>query len=147
MLLAGNALHADVTPDAAPSGLLGWLLVGLAQTVGFPVPVGGSGCITDALLRRLARSGGSVRLGQPVERVMVSGGRATGVVTASGTIISRRSVLAACDAQILYGRLIDESDLPPSFLGRMRQFRRANSTVKVNYALGAEGAVDRRTGG
>ena len=55
MLLAGNALHADVTPDAAPSGLLGWLLVGLAQTVGFPVPVGGSGCITDALLRRLAR--------------------------------------------------------------------------------------------
>lgn len=36
LLLAGNASHAGVTPEAAPSGFLG-------QTVGFPVPVGGGG--------------------------------------------------------------------------------------------------------
>ena len=90
-----------------------------------------------------------MRLGEPVERVVVSGGRASGVLTASGSISSRHAVLAACDAQILYGQLVDEADLPPSFLARMRQFRRANSTVKVNYTLLAQTApwVDRRAVG
>src|SRR5688500_2001422 len=30
-LLAGNALHADVTPDSAGSALFGWVLVGIGQ--------------------------------------------------------------------------------------------------------------------
>ena len=137
LLLAGNALHADVTPEAAPSALLGWMLVGLGQTVGFPVPVGGAGRITDALLSRLRHAGGEVRTGEPVERVSVEHGRAVGVVTARGPIAARRAVLAACDAQILYGRLLDERHLPAAFLDRMRGFQRASATVKVNYALSA----------
>jgi phytoene dehydrogenase-like protein len=135
LLLAGNALHADVTPDSAPSGLLGWMLVGLGQTVGFPVPEGGAGRITDALVARLAERGGSVRLREPAERVVVEGGRAVGVRTGADTYRARHGVLAACDAQILYGRLVADDDLPRSFLARMRQFQRASSTIKVNYAL------------
>ena len=135
LLLAGNALHADVTPESAPSGLLGWMLVGLGQTVGFPVPVGGAGAITDALLSRLAAAGGRIVCGEPVRRVIVADGRAVGVNTTSGTYRARHAVVAACDAQILYGRLVGEDDLPPAFLARMRSFQRASSTVKVNYAL------------
>lgn len=135
LLLAGNALHADVAPEASPSALLGWMLVGLAQTVGFPVPEGGAGAMTDALVSRLRSSGGSIRVGTTVERINVHGGRATGVVTPDGVVHARRAVLAACDAEILYGRLLHERDLPPAFLGRMRQFTRAGATVKVNYAL------------
>lgn len=135
LLLAGNALHADVTPESAPSGLLGWMLVGLGQTVGFPVPFGGAGAITDALLARLAGSGGTVRCGEPVRRVLIDGGRAVGADTASTTYRARHAVIAACDAQILYGRLVAETDLPPAFVGRMREFQRASATVKVNYAL------------
>lgn len=135
LLLAGNALHADVTPEAAPSGFLGWMLVGLGQTVGFPVPVGGAGRIIDALLSRLDAAGGVVRLGEPVEQVVVRAGRAVGVRTSSGVIEAHHGVLAACDAQLLYGHLLDETELPASFLARMRQFQRSNSTVKVNYAL------------
>ncbi len=135
LLLAGNALHADVTPEAAPSALLGWMLVGLAQTFGFPVPVGGAGSLTEALVRRLHAAGGVLRVGEPVEHVMVRHGRAVGVRTGAGEIESRYAVLAACDAQILYGQLVRADDLPASFLGRMREFHRAGSTVKVNYAL------------
>jgi phytoene dehydrogenase-like protein len=135
LLLAGNALHADVTPEAAPSALLGWMLVGLGQTVGFPVPVGGSSAIVDALLARLAAAGGAVRLATTVERVLVERGRAVGVRTADDTVTARHAVLAACDAQLLYGRLVDHDDLPGPFLARMRQFQRADATVKVNYAL------------
>jgi len=135
LLLAGNALHADVSPEASPSAFLGWLLVGLAQSVGFPVPVGGAASLTAAMVTRLKAAGGSIRLGSPVERVNVRRGRATGVSTPDGTIHARRAVLAACDAQILYGRLLDGDELPMAFQARMRQFTRAGSTVKVNYAL------------
>jgi phytoene dehydrogenase-like protein len=135
LLLAGNALHADVTPDAAPSALLGWMLVGLAQTVGYPVPVGGSGRIIDALLARLQARGGVVRCGSPVERVELHAGRATGVRTADGVVHARRAVLAACDAQILYDRLVGADRLPPAFAAGLRRFDRATGTVKVNWAV------------
>jgi len=60
-LVAGAALHADLTPESAGSALFGWLLCGLAQQVGFPAPVGGAGALTDALVRRLRARGGVVR--------------------------------------------------------------------------------------
>src|SRR5690554_1372682 len=52
-LLAGNALHADLTPDSTGGGLFGWILCSLGQDVGFPVPAGGAGKLTEALVRRL----------------------------------------------------------------------------------------------
>jgi phytoene dehydrogenase-like protein len=59
------------------------------------------------------------------------------VRTAGGVVHARRAVLAACDAEILYGSLVAESDLPPAFVARMAQFHRADGTVKVNHALSA----------
>ncbi len=54
LLLTGNAMHADVPPDAAGSGIFGWLLAMLGQDVGFPVPQGGAGRLADALAARVA---------------------------------------------------------------------------------------------
>ena len=135
LLLAGNALHADVTPEAAPSAMLGWLLVGLAQTVGFPVPVGGAERIIDALRARLGRAGGVVRCSQPVEHITVEHGRATAVQVEGRTLSARRAVIAACDAELLYRRLVCERDLPPAFVIGWRRFHRAGGTVKVDWAV------------
>src|SRR3712207_8932825 len=55
--------------DALPisgGGVFGWLLSMLGQDVGFPVPEGGAGCLTDALLRRLSARGATVECGRPV---------------------------------------------------------------------------------
>ncbi|OIJ65994.1 hypothetical protein WN71_020185 [Streptomyces mangrovisoli] len=60
LLLAGNALHADLAPEAAGSGGFGWRMSMLGQTHGFPVPAGGSGALSGALARRPARRGGGV---------------------------------------------------------------------------------------
>ncbi|MCB1255462.1 MAG: NAD(P)/FAD-dependent oxidoreductase [Microthrixaceae bacterium] len=135
LLLTGSALHADVSPAEAPSALIGWMLVSLAQTVGFPVPVGGASAIVEALLARLAVHGGQVRVGSAVESIRVSGSRAIGVDTYSGSIEARHGVIAACDAQILYSRLLAPRDVPASYLRRMAGFRRADATVKIDYAL------------
>src|SRR5690242_2565906 len=69
LLLAGNALHADLAPEAAGSGGFGWLMSMLGQTYGFPVPADGSGALTTALAHRLARRGGTIRCGEQVTEV------------------------------------------------------------------------------
>lgn len=57
LLLAGNALHADIPLDGSGSGFLGLLLIMLGQTVGFPVPEGGAGKLAEAMRDRFLRYG------------------------------------------------------------------------------------------
>ncbi|MFE7890206.1 phytoene desaturase family protein [Streptomyces sp. NPDC057412] len=136
LLLAGNALHADLAPESAGSGGFGWLMTMLGQTYGFPVPAGGSGALTDALVRRLRSLGGEVRCGQRVERVVVRGGRAVGVRTAAGdTVAARRAVLADLSVPALYGDLVEPEHLPPQVLDDLRRFQWDFATFKVDWAL------------
>ncbi|MEU9626611.1 NAD(P)/FAD-dependent oxidoreductase [Streptomyces luteogriseus] len=136
LLLAGNALHADLAPESAGSGGFGWLMAMLGQTYGFPVPAGGSGALTSALVRRLETRGGRVRCGQRVEHVVVRGGRAVGVRTAGGDAVrARRAVLADVSVPALYGELVDPGHLPAQLLDDLRRFQWDFATFKVDWAL------------
>ncbi|MBY8882232.1 phytoene desaturase family protein [Actinacidiphila acidipaludis] len=136
LLLAGNALHADLAPETSGSGVFGWLLCMLGQSVGFPVPVGGSGMLTKALTGRLERRGGVIRCGEPVSEIVVRSGRAVAVRTAAGEEIpARRAVLAAVPAPLLYRRMLRPEDLPPAVLRQLRHFQWDFSTFKVDWAL------------
>lgn len=138
LLLTGNALHADIPPIAAGSGLFGWLMSMLGQDVGFPVPQGGAGRLADALAGRLVAAGGATRTGVPVTSIRISGGRATGVDCADGTrITARRAVLADVSAPALYGDLVDIRHLPPGLSGALDRFQWDHATLKVNWALRA----------
>lgn len=141
LLLAGNALHTDLPPEAAGSAVFGWLLGMLGQDVGFPVPEGGAGQLTAALVRRLQSRGGVLVCNAPVERVVVRGGRAVSVRVADGREVpARRAVLAAVDAPQLYRRLVGEEQLPSRLVRDLdTAFQWDNSTVKVEWAL--DGAV------
>jgi len=135
-LLAGNALHADLSPESAGSGLYGWLLSCLAQDHGFPVPEGGAGRLTAALVDRLADRGGTVHCDQPVVEVVVRRGRAVAVRTADGTEVdARRAVIADVPAPTLYGRLVDRRHLPAALLDDVARFQWDPGTVKVDWAL------------
>ncbi|MFE0521656.1 phytoene desaturase family protein [Streptomyces sp. NPDC058954] len=136
LLLAGNALHADLAPEATGSGGFGWLMAMLGQTYGFPVPVGGSGALTQALTRRLEAVGGQVRCGQRVTSITVRDGRAVGVRTADGqTIAARRAVLADVSVPALYGELVAPEHLPDQLLADLRRFQWDFATFKVDWAL------------
>ncbi|MDX3310421.1 phytoene desaturase family protein [Streptomyces sp. NPDC054884] len=135
LLLAGNALHADLAPEAAGSGGFGWLMSMLGQSYGFPVPVGGAGALTDALVRRLRSRGGVLRCGQRVRRVIVREGRAVGVRTAEGEAVdARRAVLADVSASALYGELVEAEHLPSQVLDDLRRFAWDFATFKVDWA-------------
>ncbi|MFJ4483575.1 phytoene desaturase family protein [Streptomyces longwoodensis] len=136
LLLAGNALHADLAPEAAGSGGFGWLMSMLGQTYGFPVPVGGSGALTDALVRRLKAHGGELRCGERVERVVVRGGRAVGVRTSAGAAVpASRAVLADVAVPALYEDLVGLEHLPDQVGDDLRRFQWDFATFKVDWAL------------
>ena len=138
LLLAGNAAHADIPLDAAGSGFMGLLLVMLGQTVGFPVPEGGAGRLTQALARRIESMGGEIRCSTPVTRIDVESGRATGVRTEGGErFTARHAVVADVVAPRLYGDLLLEEDVPARTAKAMRKFQLDPSTVKVDWALDA----------
>ncbi|GAA2699883.1 phytoene desaturase family protein [Micromonospora olivasterospora] len=136
LLLAGCALHTDLSPEEAGSGVYGWLLAMLGQQVGWPVPVGGAQRITDALVARLAERGGRIRYGARVERVLTARGRAMGVRTVGGAAWrARRAVLADIPAPALYLDLVGPAALPPRLVEDLAHFRWDGSTLKVDWAL------------
>lgn len=136
LLLAGSSLHTDLFPEAAGSSVYGWLLAMLGQQYGFPVPVGGAGQLTAALVRRLESRGGSLRCGAPVDEVVVRDGRAVGVRTRDGEEVpARHGVLADVVAPVLYGDLVSWEHLPGRLRDDLRRFQWDYATFKVDWAL------------
>ncbi|GGY14303.1 phytoene desaturase family protein, partial [Streptomyces anandii] len=146
LLLAGNALHADLAPESAGSGGFGWLMSMLGQTYGFPVPAGGSSALVAALVQRLRAKGGTLRCGERVDRVLVRDGRAVGVRTAGGeTVAAARAVLADVSVPALYRQLVGPEHLPAQLLADLERFQWDFSTFKVDWAL--DGPVPWQTEG
>jgi phytoene dehydrogenase-like protein len=137
ILFAGNALHTDLAPEAAGSAIYGWLLCMLGQTVGFPVPAGGSGVLIDALLNRLRAQGGQVRCNAGVSSIEVVDGVARGVRLASGERMSADVVVADVGAPALYLDLVGAEHLPPRLVEDLQQFEWDGPTLKLNWALSA----------
>ena len=135
-LLAGNALHTDIGPDTPGGALYGMVLAGLGQQIGWPVPEGGAGRLTDALVARLRSRGGRVECGARVERILVRHGRAAGVRTGDGReAAARRAVLASTGAPQLYLELLEREHVPARVLAAIRRFEYDTGTVKVDWAL------------
>ncbi|MCO8126827.1 NAD(P)/FAD-dependent oxidoreductase [Acidimicrobiia bacterium EGI L10123] len=139
LLIGGCGLHADMTPESAASGFFGWMLAGIGQSRGWPVPRGGSGALTEALVRRLTAAGGELRCDAPVERIVVDDDRAAGVVVDGTVLRARRGVLADVVAPTLYESLLPERAVPPQVHDDMARYQRGAATFKVNWTL--DGAV------
>ncbi|WP_199440834.1 phytoene desaturase family protein [Umezawaea beigongshangensis] len=136
LLLAGNAMHTDLGPDQSGSAVFGWLLAMLGQDVGFPVPEGGAGQLTAALVRRLEDRGGRVECGRPVVKVLTARGLALGVRDAHGVDVrARRAVLADVNAPALYLGLVGADALPSRLVDDLAKFEWDDATIKVDWAL------------
>jgi phytoene dehydrogenase-like protein len=136
LLLLGNAMHADVPIDAPGSGVMGSLLIMMAQDGGFPVPVGGAGQLTAALVDRARAAGARIECGHEVDAIDVSGGRAVAVRTTGGTTVRvRRAVIADTSAPRLYRDLLPADAVPEAVVRSMSRFVWDTPVLKINYAL------------
>ena len=78
--------------------------------------IGGMGAITQAMAAEARARGVQIDVDQPVQRVIVEDGRATGVELKSGEVVRARAVAANVTPKLLYQRLVDSTALPADFV-------------------------------
>jgi len=99
------------------------------------VPEGGMGAVAAALERSARTFGAEVRTGAAVDRVLVAGGRARGVVLAGGDELLAPVVVSACHPKITFLRQLDPSDLPADFVQDIEDWSTRSGVVKINLAI------------
>jgi phytoene dehydrogenase-like protein len=98
-------------------------------------PRGGMGGVTRALRDAAASFGATVRTDAEVTRIDVRGGRARGVVLASGEELRADVVIAATHPKITFLEQIDSAALPADFVEAITRWKSRSGTVKVNVAV------------
>jgi phytoene dehydrogenase-like protein len=118
-MLAGAAAHAMLPLTKPPSAGVALLLGSLAHTAGWPLVVGGSGRLTDAMIDAVAAAGGQVETGHWVRSL-------ADLPPAPATLldVSPRAFLAMAGER-----------LPPRYRDALAAFRYGPGICKVDFAL------------
>jgi phytoene dehydrogenase-like protein len=96
---------------------------------------GGMGAITAALASSFRASGGTILTQAEVESVSIRNGRAEGVVLADGIELKARTIVSNADVKRTFLKLVDEAELPGTFVRQVRNFKMRGSSGKLNIAL------------
>ncbi|SMF19902.1 Phytoene dehydrogenase-related protein [Xaviernesmea oryzae] len=96
---------------------------------------GGMGAVSRALASSFQAWGGTIRIGADVEKVLTRNGEAAGVVLCGGEEVLGKLVVSNADVKRTFLKLVDEQDLPDTFLHRVRHFKMRGSSGKLNIAL------------
>jgi phytoene dehydrogenase-like protein len=96
---------------------------------------GGTGAISEAIARAARAAGAEVRTEASVARVLVRGGRASGVALDSGEEIGAGTVVSGLDPRRTFIDLVEPGLLPDEVTAAIRRFKFRGSSGKVNLAL------------
>lgn len=117
-LFTGVGTHAISTMPSPVNSGAGIMLATVAHTAGWPVPVGGSQVIVDALLADLQAHGGQLVVGEPV------------TAPPPGVVIYDTAPTALLD---IYG-----PDVPERYAKALRRYRYGPGVCKVDFVLSGE---------
>lgn len=138
--LARLAAEMGVPPSQKNLGI-GTIMMALRHEPGMARPKGGTGALTQALVKLVTTLGGKIYTDQPAKRVLIDGDRAVGVQVANGTEYrATKGVISNIDAQRLFLHLVDPADIDsadPNLRERLeRRIVNNNETIlKVDLAM------------
>jgi phytoene dehydrogenase-like protein len=96
---------------------------------------GGMGAVTRCLAESATTAGATIRTSSGVRRVVIRGGRATGVELEDGSVVEGRQVVSNAHPITTYKELIGEENLPEDAVRAINRYRTKSGSVKVNLAL------------
>ena len=97
--------------------------------------IGGMGAITQAMARACVAAGVEIKLDAPVRQVLVSDGRATGILLKDGTRIDASVVVSNLNPRLLFQQLIEPAALDADFRRRIAAYKCGSGTFRMNVAL------------
>ena len=131
-LFAGLAGHSILPLDMMPSAAIGVMLGIAAHAVGWPLPKGGSGALSQALASRFTSLGGTLQTGRRITQI--------------DHVPTRGPILF----EVAPARLADIAGdaLPMTFRKKLQQFHHGPGVFKMDFALSepipwADAAVSR----
>ncbi|CAM5407530.1 phytoene desaturase family protein [Leifsonia shinshuensis] len=118
-LLTGVIAHATLPLPNLAASAAGLALATYAHARGWPIPVGGSQAIADAMVDDLRAHGGEVVTGAAIESL--------------GELPDARAILF--DTHVAIAARLGEDLLPADYLRRVAGFRDGNGVFKIDFAL------------
>jgi phytoene dehydrogenase-like protein len=134
-MIAPWVLHTGLGPDEACSALIGKLTFAAVVAGGMPVVRGGSSGIVSALKKVIEEHGGELLTNAHVERVLITGRHATGVIASGRTYEASQAVVCNVTPPQLYGRLLSEAPAPVR--ERAAGYRFGRGDMQIHFALKA----------
>ena len=96
---------------------------------------GGTGAISNAIGAAAVERGVEIRTSTAVEKILVRGNAAEGVVLANGEEIRARIVASSVDPRLTFLGMVGPDLLPDEFVADVRRYKFRGSSGKVNLAL------------
>src|ERR687896_726829 len=96
---------------------------------------GGTGAISNALGAAAQEAGVEIRTRTAVEKILVRGNKAHGVVLANGDEIEAGIVVSSVDPRLTFVRMMEPGLLPDEFTADIHRYKFRGSSGKVNFAL------------
>ncbi|PZR00826.1 MAG: phytoene dehydrogenase [Cereibacter sphaeroides] len=112
------------------------------QRAALGLPKGGMGSVAAAMRKAAEAAGVKVRTGAQVERIIVEGDRATGVILASGEELKAGLVVSAINPRTTFRNLVGPRPLDAGFYRQTAHIRSRGGAAKLHLAL--KGAPDFR---
>ena len=97
--------------------------------------IGGMGSITQAMLAACLEAGVDVTTDAPVSEITVTNGKVSGVVLEDGNDLAARVVVSNLNPKLLFEKLVAPEHLSQPFKDRMKGWRCASGTFRMNVAL------------
>jgi phytoene dehydrogenase-like protein len=109
--------------------------LGDGQMGAWGFPEGGMGGVTEAMRKAAEAFGATIRTSAPVTKILVNGGKASGVVLEGGEEVYAETIVATCHPKITFLDHIDRKELPEDFVSSIEHWKTRSGTVKVNVAI------------
>ena len=125
------AAETLTAPEDMGTGFVLYTMPGMVHTYPIGIPVGGSGALVDSLIRCLEDYGAEFQMETPVEKVLVSGGRATGVRLAGGEVINAKVAVVGQIHPWLIGDMVE--GVNPDVVARAKRVRTGSFSIMPQH--------------
>ena len=142
-LIAADAVIGHHMGPRTPGTVLTWLLR-LHSELNGPLSVesGDSSSLIQALLSSAQASGVTIRLAEPVARILVDRGRASGVELQNGERLDADLVISSADPRRTFLEQVGAPNLDAMFAQRVTQIRGAGNVAKLQVALSGQPEIE-----
>lgn len=98
-------------------------------------PLGGMGCVSNALASAASGAGATIHTGTPVNRIIVENGRVTGVETVAGERYDSFMIVSNADPRRTVMDLVGARHVETGFAQRIHHLRCKGNAAKLHLAL------------